>query len=159
MIPLAKKYPTKVTGLCHRKAQTWAWFVIGFNHILYLHHHWGICSIFIGRPRYFGIISFHIFTIMMNLIVYDWFYSKYLCYWCMIGFINFHCLPHLLVSISIEVSPFICSINSLTCLPIQRFPKMRVITPKSSILMGFSIRNHHFGDPPFMETPICSIYI
>ena len=28
--------------------------------------------------------------------------------------------------------------------------------PKSSILIGFSIINHQFWIPPFMETPICS---
>ena len=27
-------------------------------------------------------------------------------------------------------------------------------TPKSSILIGFSIINHHFGVPLFLETPI-----
>ena len=29
-------------------------------------------------------------------------------------------------------------------------------TPKSSMLIGFSIMNHHFGIPVFLETLICS---
>ena len=31
------------------------------------------------------------------------------------------------------------------------------VPPKSSILKGFSIINHPFGVPPFMETPISHI--
>jgi len=32
-------------------------------------------------------------------------------------------------------------------------------TPKSSILIGFSILNHSFGVPLFLETPICVLGI
>ena len=42
-----------------------------------------------------------------------------------------------------------------TCvLCIWRFPEIGD-TPKSSILMEFSIVNHPFGGPPFMETTVC----
>ena len=38
-------------------------------------------------------------------------------------------------------------------------PKIGVITPKSSILIGFSIINHPFGVPLFLETPIYMTHV